>query len=196
MNPPNVPGQSNMPPPPPPYGGSGGASGGMQNMPPAKSGGGLFSARNIIIALVALVFLCVCGCGIALVALGGVGNIIGQQIQTQVPGGLDTLVVVTTGTTFMQQLKDGKFPEAYALCTPALQRDLGSAAALGKKITDGKAQPISWNFTDFSDIKATSKDAQIDGTAVLTGNVNGTVRLVLDRTGSEWRISGFNLKPK
>lgn len=205
--PPNIPGQSNLPPAPPPYGGSGGASGGAQGIPPrmtppaTSGGGGLFSARNIIIGLVALVFLCcVCGGLLVFVVLPILGNAAGttisNQLETTVPGGVDQIKIAATGQAFMQQLKDGKWPEAYALCTPALQKDLGSAAELGKKITDGKAQPISWNFTVISDVTPASKDAQIDGTAVLTGNVNGTMRLVLDRVASDWKISGFNLKPK
>ncbi|MCA1553323.1 MAG: hypothetical protein LC737_02990 [Chloroflexi bacterium] len=219
MNPPNVPGPSNLPPnepreippsqpmpPPPPLGGgtpppSSGGGIPPYNPPPAGRGG-LFSGRNIILGLLGLLGLC-CVCGaltffVVLPRLGtSLGGAITDQLQTQVPGGLDTIQVTAVGTDFMTRLKNGDWNGAYNLCTPELQKELGSAANLNKRITDGKAQPASWSFADFSSITPTSSDAQIDGTATFSGNRTGTLRLVLDRVGAnQWKISGFNLQPK
>ncbi|MCA1554415.1 MAG: hypothetical protein LC737_08555, partial [Chloroflexi bacterium] len=189
--------------PPPPLGG-GGSTPPPYTPPPARpaGGGGLFSGRNIILGLIGLLGLC-CVCGaltffVVLPRLGGsLGSAITDQLQTQVPGGLDTIQVTAVSTDFMNKLKAGDWSGAYALCTPTLQKELASAQALGKKITDGKAQPTSWSFEDYSTITPTSSDAQIDGSASFSGNRTGTLRLVLDRVGAnQWKISGFNLQPK
>ena len=122
MNPPNVPG--NLPPPP--------------NMPPpAKpSGGGLFSGRNIIIGLVALVLLCVCGCGGLFVVTGGAIGTIFTQVAAP----------TAVGVQFLTNMAAGDYAKAYGLCTPALQGVLGSPAGLGKRISDANALPASWSF--------------------------------------------------
>jgi len=202
MNPPNVPGPSNLPP--------SGASGGMQmgGAPSPKSSGGLFTARNIIIGLIAL-SLCLCGCVIVipLVSLTLMGPAIGNVFSTiktdldATPSPLATTTIPLgqaqvrlVGTDFMQKMKNGDWAGAYERCTPNLQKELGSASALGKRVTDGKVQPLSWDFKEVSQITPTTKEAQIDGTAMFAGNRTGTVRLVLDRIGIEWKISGFNLK--
>ncbi len=190
--PPNVPGPSNLPRSNMP-----GASGGSQGVPPAppppgQSGGGLFQPRNIIIAVIVVVALC-CICGvIAFVAFYGINRTSGPDIS-----GLTNLTpeqqqAALVGVDFMTKLKNSDWAGAYGLCGPALQNELGSAAALGKRISDGKAQPVSWKFDTMSPV---NPDTQIDGTIVFAGNVNGTVRLVLDRAGSAWQISGFNLQP-
>lgn len=192
--PPNVPGSSNMPPPNLP-----GASGGYQSMPsstpPPQKSSGLFTQRNIIIGVVALVLLCCC-CGIfALVGYNFINNTASSITST-----LGTIVpeqgkVAIVGTTFLTSLKNGDWAGAYSICTPQLQKQLGNAAALGKKISDGRAQPVSWTFADFSSISPADQEAQIDGTVVLTGNKPGTLRLVFDRAGNSWQVSGFNLSP-
>ncbi len=206
MSAPNVPGPSNLPPDPsrdippsniPP---SGGTPPPYMPPPPARptgGGGGLFSARNIIIGLIALALLCACACGAAFLAFGQGANILGQTLQTSAPGLVDTAQVTAVAQAFMTELKSGNWSGAYAMCTPDLQKELGSAQALGSKITSGKAQPVEWTFSKYSAITSQSSDAQIDGTAKFTGNTSGTLRLVLDRvSGSQWKISGFNLTPK
>ncbi len=198
--PPNVPGGSSLPPSdlppsnvPPPY------------TPPPKSGGGLFSTRNVVIGLVVLVFACcVCG-GIGTFAFFAAANRTIEQVATSIPSVLLTEVprlgtvvpgqaaVLLAGNDFMNKLKDGDWARAYTLCTADLQSELGSAAELGKRITSGRAQPVSWNFAS-NDVG--TKEAQLDGTATFSGNRTGTVRLVLDRAGNNWKISGFNLTPR
>ncbi len=206
MNPPNVPGPSNLPPnepgstaPPPATPPPGGTPPPYTPPPsrPAAGGGGLFSGRNIIIGLIALALICVCACAaIFLVVRQGAINI-GQQIQTQIPGGADTIQVTLVATDFMTRLKNSDWTGAYNLCTPDLQKELGTAPQLGTRITSGRAQPVSWTFSQFSDITPQSADAQIDGTASFSGNRTGTLRLVLDRVGTnQWKISGFNLTPQ
>ena len=199
MNPPNVPGPSNLPPDstqsPPPYTPPPGGT--PPPMRPA-GGGGLFSGRNIVIGLIALALLCACTCGVIFfVVLPRVGSNIATQLQTAAPGGLETVQVAAVGTDFMTRLKNSDWNGAYNLCTPDLKKELGSAPQLGTKISGGKVQPVDWTFQDFSTITPTSQDAQIDGTAHFSGNRSGTLRLVLDRVApNQWQISGFNLQPQ
>jgi hypothetical protein len=210
MNPPPyVPGGSSLPPSNLP-GGSGSqgmppsnvpSGGGLQGMPPmsappAKAGGGLFTTRNIIIGLIVLLFLCCC-CGV-------IGIFVYRGLQQQastIISDFGTLVpdqgrVALAGTDFMNKLKSSDWAGAYSNCTPTLQTELGSAAALGKRLTDGKVQPVSWTFATFAPVTPSTQEAQIDGTAAFANGTSGSVRLVLDRAGSGWQISGFNLTPK
>ena len=206
MNPPNVPGPSDLPPssqssmPPPPYTPPPGGAPPPYTPPPTRpaGGGGLFSGRNIIIGLIALALLCACTCAVVFfVVLPRVGSNITSQIQTNVPGGLDVVAVTAVGTDFMTRLKNSDWTGAYNLCTPDLQKELGTAQQLGTRISNGKAQPVSWTFDQFSDITPQSTEAQIDGSATFSGSRTGTLRLVLDRVGTnQWKISGFNLTPK
>ena len=177
MNPPNVPGPSNLPP--------SGASGGMQmgGAPPPKSGGGLFTARNIIIGLVALGLLCICGCVLIFGVFGASIGTLFSQIAAP----------AAVGTEFMQAVQSGEWNKAYSLCTPSLQSELGSASALGKRITDGRAQPTSFTV---SNTNLNNDRLEITGTANFTGGRTGNFELVITKSGNDWKVAGFNLQPR
>ena len=108
-------------------------------------------------------------------------------------GLLGTQPTATAGENFMTALKNGDAAGAYNLCTPALQRELGSAQGLDTRIKNGKVQPTAWSF---SSRNVNNDTAQLDGTVTFTGNREGNVTLVLAQVGGEWKISGFNLKEK
>jgi hypothetical protein len=181
MNPPNVPGASNLPPPQsiPPSGGTP-----PPNMPPpAKPSGGMFSGRNIIIGLIALVLLCVCGCGGLFVLTGGAIGTIFTQVAAP----------TAVGVQFLTNMEAGDYAKAYALCTPALQGVLGSPAGLGKRISDAHAQPTSWSFGNSN---LNNDRLELSGTGTFSGGRSGTVSLVIVKAGSEWKVDGFNLTPQ
>ena len=104
-----------------------------------------------------------------------------------------TQPAATAGENFMTALKNGDVAGAYNLCTPALQRELGSAQGMQTRITNGRVQPTQWSF---SSRNINNDTAQLDGTVTFTGNREGNVTLVLAQVGGEWKISGFNLKEK
>jgi len=93
----------------------------------------------------------------------------------------------------MTALKNGDAAGAYNLCTPALQRELGSAQGLDTRIKNGRVQPTAWSF---SSRNIENDTGQLEGTVTFAGNREGTVRLVLAQVGGEWKISGFNLREK
>jgi hypothetical protein len=143
----------------------------------------LFTTRNIIIGLVALMFVCVCACvGILTVTGGSLATIFSQvAAPAQVAG------------EFMGHLQTGDWNKAYELCAPTLQRELGSAEALGRRITNGKAQPTGFvpNNTNLK-----TDRLEMTGTATFTEGRSGTFELVIDKLGNDWKIVGFNLQPK
>lgn len=185
MNPPNVPGPSNLP------GNEPGNLPPTPNVPPSRSvpppskpsGGGLFSGRNIIIGLVALLALCVCGCGAVFVLTGGaIANVFTQVAAPS-----------ATGVEFLTDLAASDYTKAYALCTPALQRTLGSPAALGKRVSDANAMPTSWSLGNAS---LNNDRLELSGTAVYSGGRQGTVSLVIVKVANEWKVDAFNLTPQ
>jgi len=180
--PPNVPGGSSIPP-----GGSGmpPAGGGMPpyTPPPAKASGGLFTTRNIIIGLIALVVLCVCGCG-AVFAISG-GAIASVFSNVAAPAAV--------GTAFMTDLVAGNDSQAYALCTPALQNSLGSSANFTQRIDSSQARPTSWTFSNTS---LNNNRTDLTGTANFVGGRTGTVSIAVVKVGNDWKVDAFNLQPQ
>lgn len=136
----------------------------------------------LIIGGVILGLCLVCVCLFAAAFALGLGGALGL-----------TQPAATAGENFMTALKNGDAAGAYNLCTPALQRELGSAQGLDTRIKNGRVQPTTWSF---SSRNIQNDTGQLDGTVTFTGNREGTVRLVLAQVGGEWKISGFNLKEK
>jgi hypothetical protein len=158
--------------------------------PPPKAGGGLFTPRNIIIALVVLLFVCCCCSLIGVFAI--------RQIQAQASSAISNLGTLVpeqaqaafVASAFMTNLSAGNWAGAYALCTPTLQNALGSAPALGKRITDNKVQPVSFSITDVTP----GTPVKLDGTAVFPGNRPGVLHLELERVGSTYQVNAFQLQ--
>lgn len=90
----------------------------------------------------------------------------------------------------MAGLRDGKYAAAYDLCTPALQQQVKSAQGLADMVENGKVKPVKWTFDNQS---VTNDTAQLQGTVSYTDNRQATVRLELQKPGSDWKVTGFHL---
>lgn len=101
-----------------------------------------------------------------------------------------TRPVVDTGDAFMNALKAGDNAAAYALATPSLQRELGSADALGKMA--GTYRPSTWSWSQRS-IK--NSIGRVEGGVTFTDGRSGHARIILEQVGGQWKVSGFNLNP-
>jgi hypothetical protein len=137
--------------------------------------------RTIIIIAASVVGVCLCLC-IALVGIASIGGI-GAFAGTQ--------PIADQGERFMQSLKTGDYAGAYALCHPALQQKLGSAQGLQRLIENGKAKPSSWNF---SSRNLENNQGHLEGTVTMVGG-EGTVTLDLAKSGNDWKVIAFDLKP-
>lgn len=134
--------------------------------------------KTILIIAGVVVLLC-----IGLIVLAVAGGVIGGLALTQ--------PAASTGDTFMTALKDGNYDQAYMLCSEGLQQEVGSVQRLEQLIKGGNVQPTKWSFTS----RNTSGDqAELTGSVTFTGERSGTVQLVLEKVGSEWKVSGFHLK--
>jgi len=104
-----------------------------------------------------------------------------------------TQPAAAVGENFMTALKNGDYAGAYNLCSPALQKELGSPQGLETRIKNGRVQPTQWSLTSRN---VSNDQGQLDGSVTFTGNREGTVLLVLAQVGNDWKIAGFQLKEK
>ncbi len=140
--------------------------------------------RKTLLIIVAVVLgLCVC-CAAVFIGIALTGGLTALGL---------TQPAADAGEAFMTALKNGNFDQAYGLCAPTLQRELGNARNLETRVKNAKVQPTAWSF---SSRNVSGSEAQLDGSVTFVGNREGTVRLVLQQIGSEWKISGFNLREK
>ena len=95
----------------------------------------------------------------------------------------------TAVESFMTALKNGDYAQAYALCAPSLQQEVGTPRGLQVAITNAKAQPKQWTFTSRN---VSGDEGQLDGTATFASGREGTVRIVVQKVGNEWKVSGYN----
>lgn len=127
---------------------------------------------------------------------GGAGVLVLIAAGAVVFGGMlfTTLGLTRTadvvGEDFMAALRDGNYRQAYSLCAPALQTDLGSVDKLGESVKD--LHPTQWTFTSR---QVEGGSAQLDGDLTYGDQQAGKLRLVLDQIGNDWRVSGFKLGP-
>ena len=102
-----------------------------------------------------------------------------------------TQPVVTAGDAFLTAVQTGHDAAAYALCTPALQQQLGGAPGLTRLVA--AARPGHW---------AWSSRALRNGLGLLDGAVTfadgraGTVHLTLQQVAGAWRVAALNLTPR
>jgi len=136
-----------------------------------------------VIGLVALAVLCVCGCGGLFVVTGGAIGTVFTQVAAP----------TAVGVEFMTAIQKDDYTKAYALCAPTLQSELGSPAGLSKLISNNNAQPASWSF---SNTNLNNDRLELGGTATFTSGKSGTVSLVIDKVGNDWKVAGFKLTPQ
>lgn len=130
--------------------------------------------RTIVLIIAGVLGVVVLGCGLL------IGGGVFALFQVGAP-------VREAGNTFMQALSDGEYADAYAMCAPALQRELGSAEALGSALENAGARPQSWNITSFN---IENSAGRLEGTVETEG---GTLPLAIELFNDDtWRITSFD----
>ena len=102
-----------------------------------------------------------------------------------------TQPVVDVGDSFMTALNEGDFPRAYALATPELQRELGSAQQLGASAEPER--PAEWSWSSRSIRNSTGR---VSGAYTRLDGAPRRAELVMRKVDGEWRITAFRLGPE
>jgi len=102
-----------------------------------------------------------------------------------------TRPVVDAGDAFMTALKQGDFPQAYALTAPELQRELGTAQDLAKRAEPER--PAEWSWSSRSIRNGTGR---VSGGYTRLDGVPRRAELVMRKVDDEWRITAFRLGPE
>jgi hypothetical protein len=90
----------------------------------------------------------------------------------------------------MAALRDGKYSDAFAMCSPALQKQVGDVQGLTNMIENGKVKPVNWTF----DKNSITNDTAISrGTVTYSDNRESTVELDFQLLGNDWKVTGFHL---
>jgi hypothetical protein len=88
---------------------------------------------------------------------------------------------------FMNDLKAGDYPAAFALETPAMQQKFGgSVATMEAQVKKFGQQPTEWSFNK---INVTNGVAKLHGSATFTGAVKGAVDLELVEQNGKWLVA-------
>jgi hypothetical protein len=96
--------------------------------------------------------------------------------------------LVQSGDDFMGGLRDRQFGRAYALATPALQREAGDAAGVERSI--GAYQPTEWGWSQRS---VRNGVGRLEGSVTYRGGRSGHVRLILQKVDGQWRVDAYSL---
>ena len=122
---------------------------------------------------------------IVLIVLGGLA-ILGGVLYAILSSVLGPMV--QSGDDFMGRLRDRQFDRAYALATPALQREVGDAAGMSRSI--GVYQPVDWSWSQRS---IRNGAGRLEGAVTYRGGRSGYARLQLQQVDGQWRIEGLSL---
>lgn len=101
-----------------------------------------------------------------------------------------TRPVVDTGDAFMNAFKAGNHQAAYALATPSLQRELGSAGTLAKMTQDYRPSEWSWSQRQLK-----NGVGRVEGGVTFSDGRRGSARIVLEQANGQWLVSSFQLNP-
>ena len=122
---------------------------------------------------------------IILIVLGGLG-ILGGGLYAILSTALGPMV--RSGDDFLGGLRDRQFDRAYALTTPALQRQVGDAAGMARSI--GAYQPVEWSWSQRS---VRNGAGRLEGAVTYSGGRSGHVRLQLQQVDGQWRVDAYSL---
>ena len=122
---------------------------------------------------------------IVLIVLGGLA-LFGGGLYAILSWALGPMV--QSGDDFMAALRDRQFDGAYALTTPALQREVGDAARMGGSI--GVYQPAEWSWAQRS---VRNGVGRLEGSVTYRGGQSGRAQLQLDQVDGQWRVSAYRL---
>jgi hypothetical protein len=96
--------------------------------------------------------------------------------------------IVSVGDNFMAALKTNNDAQAYALCAPDLQTELGSAAGISSLVPDNR--PTGWSWSTRS---IRNGVGLLEGSFTSTDGKRGTVQITLSQADSDWKIASFRL---
>jgi hypothetical protein len=122
---------------------------------------------------------------IVLIVFGGAA-ILGGGLYLILSSALGPMV--QSGDDFMGGLRDRQFDRAYALATPALQREIGNAASMAQSI--GAYQPAEWSWSQRS---VRNGVGRLEGSVTYSGGRSGHVRLQLQQVDGQWRVEVYSL---
>ena len=115
--------------------------------------------------------------------------IVGFLLSTLVINPL-TQPVVTTGDSFLTALRVDNYDQAYSLCMPELQHEVGGAGGLEKMFKTN--EPAQWNWTSRS---IRNGAGYLGGSLTFADGTKGTVQLTLTQVGNKWKIVSFSIDP-
>ncbi len=102
----------------------------------------------------------------------------------------DISAVQKAGNEFMTGLKDSQYQVTWDMLTTSLQAEIGTyndwVAFATPRVFD------SWSF---SNTQVQNNQAQLDGECAI-GSDAYTITLVFERVGTDWKVSGINIKAK
>jgi hypothetical protein len=122
---------------------------------------------------------------IILIALGGLA-VFGGGLYAILSIALGPMV--QSGDDFMGGLRDRQFERAYALTTPALQREVGDAASMGRSI--GDYRPADWSWSQRA---VRNGVGSLEGAVTYGDGRSGHARLQLQRVDGQWRVEAYRL---
>jgi predicted small secreted protein len=104
--------------------------------------------------------------------------------------GQDLSAVSKLGNDFMTGLRDGQYQQTWAMLTSALQTEIGGYDAWVTFAT-----PRTFDKWSFSNTQIQNNQGQLDGECSI-GTDTYTITLVMDKVGTDWKISGINITAK
>ena len=102
-----------------------------------------------------------------------------------------TQPLADAGDAFMAALRDERYDVAFALCTPALQREVGSPQGLERRARSGNLRPTTWLFHRR---KGNIGTGRLEGSAALAGGRRAQVRLLFEQVDGNWKVSAFTFR--
>ena len=94
--------------------------------------------------------------------------------------------IVSVGDDFMAALSANNDAQAYALCTPGLQKELSGVAGLSSLARDYR--PAQWSWSTRSIRNGVGR---LEGSYTATVGHSGTVELILRQVDNDWRIDSL-----
>ncbi len=99
-----------------------------------------------------------------------------------------TQPIVDVGDGFMTALKTNNDAQAYTLCAPDLQNELGSVTGMSALVQDYRPAQWSWNTRSIR-----NGVGRLGGSFTSTDGKSGTVQITLRQVGNDWRIISFRI---